>query len=84
MRTMNTQTNPMNKSMDSLMAELETLGDEIKVQLHLAGMDAHEMWTKTLEPRLFEARQHARAASASSKAAIEEALAAFKDFRRSL
>jgi 2,4-dienoyl-CoA reductase-like NADH-dependent reductase (Old Yellow Enzyme family) len=76
--------NPMNESIDRVMAELEAVGDEIKVQLHLAGMDANDVWTKTLEPRLFEARQHAKEATAASKAAIDEVLAALDDFRRSL
>ena len=47
-------------------------------------MDANVAWNEKLEPRLFEARGHASVAKAASKAAIEDAVKAFKHFAASL
>jgi len=71
-------------SVDQALAELETVAGEIRVKLHLAGMDANAAWADKLEPRLFEARVHAREAKDASKAAIEGAVKAFKEFAGSL
>lgn len=75
---------PIGEQIDHALAELETLSDEIRVKLHLAGMDANDRWNKSLEPRLHEARIHAREAKEASKHAIQDALKAFKDFAASL
>lgn len=68
---------PLRQQIDEALNELETLSDEIRLKVHLAGMDAQDAWQK-LEPRLFEAREHAREATAASKAAIQETLAAVR------
>lgn len=68
------------RSLEEAAAELETLGDEIRLKLHLGSMEANTLWTKTLEPRLFEARAHAREAKAASIAAVEDTIKALKDF----
>jgi hypothetical protein len=72
------------KGIDEAIDALEKTADEVRVKLHLAGMHATDAWEKQLEPRLFEARRHARQATAESKAAIEETLKAFRDFARAL
>ena len=54
------------------------------MKLHLANMDAAAEWNDKLEPRLFQAREHAREAKDASKAAIEDAVKAFKAFAASL
>lgn len=69
---------------EEALSELETVTDEIRVKLHLAGMDANDAWNKTLEPRLLEAREHAREAKDASKAAIRDTVKAFKEFAASL
>lgn len=74
----------LEKQVDFAIAELETLTDEIRVKLHLAGMDANDVWNQKLEPRLADARRHARDAKTASKAAIDDTIAAFKDFQKSL
>jgi hypothetical protein len=71
-------------SIDDAIGSLETVADEIRVKIHLASMDANDTWSSKLEPRLFEARVHAREAKAASQAAIEDALKAFKEFAASL
>jgi len=75
---------PLETSIEHTIADLETVADQIRVKLHLAGMDANAAWNDKLEPRLFEAREHAREAKDASKAAIEEAVKAFKEFAASL
>jgi hypothetical protein len=79
----NAQT-PLEKSLDEAVAELETLGDEIRLNLHLAGMEANTLWSKTLEPRLFEARVHASEARAASLAAVQDTIKALRDFSAAL
>lgn len=71
-------------SVEQALADLESLSDQIRVKLHLANMDAASAWNEKLEPRLFEARIHAREAKDASKAAIEDAVKAFKEFAASL
>jgi hypothetical protein len=72
------------KSVDEALDELEALGDEIRVKLHLAGLDATTMWNERLEPQLFQARAHAREAKEASRAVIHDTLKAFKDFAAGL
>jgi len=74
----------ISKSIEHALADLETVSDEIRVKLHLAGMEANDTWNKKLEPKLLEARAHARDAKAASKAAIEDAVKAFREFAKSL
>jgi hypothetical protein len=71
---------PLETSIDQALTDLETVADEIRVKLHLAGMDANATWNDKLEPRLFEARAHAREAKDASKAAVEQAVKAFREF----
>ena len=77
---MGTAKTSLESSVDQALAELETVTDEIRVKLHLASMDAQDTWNAKLEPRLFEARVHAQEAKDASKAAIEDAVKAFREF----
>lgn len=71
---------PLVRSIDQALSDLETVADEIRVKLHLANMDATATWNEKLEPRLFQAREHAREAKDASRAAIDDAVMAFKVF----
>jgi hypothetical protein len=62
---------------------LKTLRDEIRVELHLAGMDAKAKW-KELEPRFEEAERRAKDLSEVSRVAVDEAVKKLRDFRDSL
>jgi hypothetical protein len=62
---------------------LKTLRDEIKVKLHLAGMDAKDQWAK-LEPELFKVERAAENATDASKKLLDEALTRLKTLRDSL
>jgi hypothetical protein len=75
---------PLGRSIDQALADLETVTDEIRVKLHLANMDATATWNEILEPRLFQAREHARDAKNASRAAVDDAVMAFKVFAAAL
>ena len=62
---------------------LRTLRDEIKVKLHLAGMDAKDQWAK-LEPELFKVERAAENATDASKKLLDEALSRLKTLKDSL
>ncbi len=62
---------------------LRTLRDEIKVKVHLAGMDVKDQWAK-LEPELFKVERAAEQATESSKKLMDEALSRLKSLRDSL
>jgi hypothetical protein len=71
-------------TIDTALDQLETLSDEIRVKLHLAGMDAKKTWNEDLEPKLEDARLHARDAKTASKKVIDDTIAAFKAFAAQL
>jgi hypothetical protein len=62
---------------------LKTLRDEIKVKLHLAGMDVRDQWAK-LEPELSKVERAAEQATESSKKLMDDALKRLKALRDSL
>jgi hypothetical protein len=72
------------KNINEAIDDLEQLADEVRVKIHLANMDAKQLWDQKLEPRLAEARRHAEEATAASQAAVEETVKAFRDFAHSL
>lgn len=72
------------KDIEATIDDLEQLADEVRVKLHLAGMDARDAWEKTIEPRLEQARQHAKEATDASQAAIDETVAAIRELARTL
>lgn len=74
----------LGQSIDQALLDLETVTGEIRVKLHLANLDATKAWNEKLEPRLFQAREHAREAKVASKAAIDDAVKAFKEFAMSM
>jgi hypothetical protein len=59
---------PLKQHLRAVLADLEALRDEIRLDLHLASMDARDRW-RELEPHLDQARVRAREVS---KAAGEE------------
>jgi hypothetical protein len=64
--TMQTESNPAN----DVVARLHQLADEIRVRVHLAGMEARDAWAK-IEPKLHDVQQ--RATRAKGKVADEVA-----------
>lgn len=70
----------LEKGVNEMLVELEALGEEIELKLKLAGMDARDKWQNTLEPKLFEARMHAKEAKEETRRALKNTLEAFKNF----
>jgi hypothetical protein len=62
---------------------LRALRDEVRVQLHLASMDAKGRWGD-LEPRIDTVLQSAHEATESSRETVTEALKLIRDFLASL
>jgi hypothetical protein len=69
--------------MQQNLGKLETLRDEIRVDLHLAGMDAKDKW-KEMEPKLRDAEKLLDNVSDASRKAMEEMVEGFRKFRESL
>lgn len=58
---------------DNLMTELKKTRDELRLQMHLAGMDARTAWEK-LEPKVDELERKVNAAGDAASHEIEVAL----------
>ena len=67
------------KSLDLIRA----LRDEVRLQLHLAGMDAKARW-RNLEPRLEAVEKAAQEATDSSRQTVQETANLLKEFLASL
>ena len=68
----------------SLSDELRALRDEIRLELHLAGMEAKEAWKK-LEPRIRDAEEKVeRSVTSATHAALKELTDSVREFRASL
>jgi hypothetical protein len=65
------------------LESLQTMRDEIRVRIHLAGMDAKDAWNK-LEPAVYEAERLAEEVSEEARAAMNELLAKARELRASL
>jgi len=76
-----------NKQMRDWMHEnlgkLKTLRDEIRVDLHLAGMDAKDKW-KEMEPKFRDAEKLVEDVSDASRKAMDEMVEHFRTFRESI
>ncbi|MCB9707023.1 MAG: hypothetical protein H6711_34600 [Myxococcales bacterium] len=69
------------------LGDLRTMRDEIKLKLHLAGMDAKQAW-EALEPRLGELEKQASEVSEATVEAAQKAAgelqSAFAELRKKL
>jgi hypothetical protein len=80
---MSQTTEELKTELHKSVALLRTLRDEVRVSLHLAGLDARDQWAR-LEPHLAEVERAAREASEASRVALTDAVAKLKAFRDSL
>lgn len=69
--------------MQQNLGKLKTLRDEIRVDLHLAGMDAKDKW-KEMEPKFRDAEKLAEEVSEASRKAMDDMVEHFRNFRESL
>jgi hypothetical protein len=80
---MQTTQNPIGAQVRNVLAELRRLRDEIRVQVHLGGMDAKKAWDE-LEPKLAEADRIAENATEETFRTAVETLRKVKLFRATL
>ena len=80
---METTQTPVAAQMRNVLAELRKLRDEIRIQVHLGGMDARKAWDE-LEPKLADADRMAENASEETFHAAVETLRKLKLFRSTL
>jgi|HubBroStandDraft_6_1064221.scaffolds.fasta_scaffold1620904_2 hypothetical protein len=83
MATANEVGQKVEREVDAALREIEQAADEIRVKVHLAGMDAKDAWRK-LEPKLDAAKAHAKTASKDTLSALDEVKKAFNNFAASL
>jgi len=70
----------LKEEVDKAVAQLRTIRDEIKLQLHLASKDAQEAWRK-LEPSLRDLEQKMDQVTDATKAKAQELLKRFNEMR---
>jgi len=69
--------------LDHHLSLLRTLRDEIRLDLHLAGMDARDEWAK-LEPRVSELLRRGTQLGTASRRAARQLVASAERLRASL
>ena len=70
----------LKQEVDKAVAQLRTIRDEIKLQLHLAGKDAQDAWQK-LEPSLGDLEQKMSQVTDATKGKAQELLKRFAELR---
>jgi phage-related tail protein len=80
---MSQTTEELKKEIQKSLDLLRVLRDEVRVQLHLASMDAKDEWNK-LEPQLTEAEHKAHDLSEATRHALSEAVKKLSKLREQL
>jgi hypothetical protein len=76
-----TESKPLSAELSTLLTDIRALGDELRLQLHLASAEAKTAWAEDLEPRL--ARVEA-GANEAGHAVLEAATALAGDLRTAI
>ena len=79
---MSDATTDLKKDLKSSLTHLQSLRDEVRVKLHLAGKDLKDQWNK-LQPHLDEVEDAAKNLSEASRTAIADAVKKLEKFRSS-
>jgi hypothetical protein len=79
--TTSTPTRPLKQQIKSSLQDLTTLRDEVRLQIHLAGMEAKQNWEQILEPQIKDTGRLAQEASAITQKAIEDLVKRVRGFR---
>lgn len=80
---MSTTTDRIKHSLDDGLAQLETLGDEIRLKIHLGTMDAKTQWSE-LEPQIEQAQALASQTAREATDAVTELVARLRKLRDTL
>ncbi|MGZ3420324.1 MAG: hypothetical protein ACXVEE_20785 [Polyangiales bacterium] len=71
--------------LNTTLDELRKLRDEIRVQLHLAGMEAKDRWNRELEPQFFSLEKKIeKQVGSAARTAIDDLAKAMRRFRENL
>ena len=70
--------------MEERLGHLKQLRDEIRIDLHLGGMEARERWQRELEPRITDAERWVEHATEATRKAMEDLVRRVRDFRDGL
>jgi hypothetical protein len=73
----------LKKELEKGVTRLQTLRDEVRVRLHLVGMDLKDQWKK-LEPHLEEVEKKAEDASDEARTMLSEAVKKLEKLRAAL
>jgi len=76
-------TTELKNEIEKSLGLMRTLRDEVRVKLHLAGMDAKDEWWK-LEPKLEELERAASEATEATRTAIADAVHKLSKLRSTL
>lgn len=77
---MSQTTTELKQEVQKTIALLTTLRDEVRVNLHLAGLDARDEWNK-LEPHIIELEKAAEHATEATRTALADLVRRVKAFR---
>lgn len=80
---MSQTTTDLKNEIEKSLGLMRTLRDEVRVRLHLAGMDVKDEWNK-LEPTLLKVEDAAGDFSESTRKAVTEAVERLSKLRKSL
>lgn len=74
----------LRRQLDEALETAKRLRDEIRVNLHLAGMDARDKWNE-LEPKVMqEAERIAREATDNARSTLDGIVQRLREFRETL
>ncbi|MDF2692150.1 MAG: hypothetical protein K0S65_533 [Labilithrix sp.] len=73
-------TQNIKEEVDKNLEKLATLRDEVKLQLHLATLDAKQEWDEKLAPKVLEVEQAAKTMTESTRSAAKELISRLEDF----
>jgi len=80
---MSQTTTELKTEIEKSLGLMRTLRDEVRVKLHLAGMDAKDEWNK-LEPHLLHVEDAATDFSEATRKAVTDAVERLSKLRKSL
>jgi hypothetical protein len=84
---MNPNTTELKEELKKTLSNLQRLRDEIRVRVHLAGMDAKDQWNK-LEPRILDVEREideaAEDVTSATRSALNDVIGKLQHLRDSL
>lgn len=80
---MSDMTDQLKRDIQGGLDDLTTLRDEVRLKVHLAGMEIKDEWRK-LEPQIVEVEQAAAKVTEATREALHEAVAKLKKLRDKL